>query len=216
MLSNETKEKVSEIIKLVNSKDTTYKSKSLELIEYLQNIEKKKETAETQLNAILLNFILENYTLTGFNFNLISKETLSAIERLLKKLYENVLPNAHDNFDLLKTGKEKINPLLIEACKTVYKQKQINFIRQFYKKLYYKNLQDYFPTKDIDKIIADEGWIKEKDLVIPTEKNASAEFNVGKEIEDIKYINDMNIQFNKLIKEHSHLVNFLNTNTENK
>ena len=212
MLSDETKEKVSEIIKLVNSKDTTYKSKSLELIEYLQNIEKKNETSETQLNAILLNFILENYTLTGFNFNLISKETMSAIEKLLKKIYENVLPNVYDNFDLIRTGKEKINPLLIEACKTIYKQKQINFIRQFYKKLYYKNLQDYFPTKDIDKIIADEGWIREKEFVIPTEKNASAEFNVGKEIEDIKYINDMNVQFNKLIKEHSHLVNFLNSN----
>ena len=208
---DETKEKLNEIIKLVNSKDTTYKSKSLELIEYLQNIDQKKETAETQLTAILLNFILENYTLTSFKFNLISKETMSFIGKLLKNIYESVLPNVHDNFDLIKTGKEKINPLLLEACKTIYKQKQINFIRQFYKKIYYKNLSDYFPIKDIDKIIADEGWIKDKDLVIPTEKSKPAEFNVGKEIEDIKYINDMNVQFNKLIKEHSHLVNFLNT-----
>ena len=211
MLMDETKEKVNEIIKLVNSKDTTYKSKSLELIEYLQNIEQKKETAETQLTAILLNFILENYTLTSFKFNLISKETMSLIGKLLKNIYESVLPNVHDNFDLIKTGKEKINPLLLEACKKIYKQKQINFIRQFYKKIYYKNLSDYFPIKDIDKIIADEGWIKDKELVIPTEKSMPAEFNVGKEIEDIKYINDMNVQFNKLIKEHSHLVNFLNT-----
>jgi len=211
MLMDETKEKLNEIIKLVNSKDTTYKSKSLELIEYLQNIDQKKETAETQLTAILLNFILENYTLTSFKFNLISKETMSFIGKLLKNIYESVLPNVHDNFDLIKTGKEKINPLLLEACKTIYKQKQINFIRQFYKKIYYKNLSDYFPIKDIDKIIADEGWIKDKDLVIPTEKSKPAEFNVGKEIEDIKYINDMNVQFNKLIKEHSHLVNFLNT-----
>ena len=60
MIMDETKEKINEIIKLVNSKDTTYKSKSLELIEYLQNIEQKKETAETQLTVILLNFILEN------------------------------------------------------------------------------------------------------------------------------------------------------------
>ena len=211
MLMDETKEKVNEIIKLVNSKDTTYKSKSLELIEYLQNIEQKKETAETQLTAILLNFILENYTLTNFKFNLISKETMSLIGKLLKNIYESVLPNVHDNFDLIKTGKERINPLLLEACKKIYKQKQINFIRQFYKKIYYKNLSDYFPIKDIDKIIADEGWIKDKELVIPTEKSMPAEFNVGKEIEDIKYINDMNVQFNKLIKEHSHLVNFLNT-----
>ena len=211
MLMDETKEKVNEIIKLVNSKDTTYKSKSLELIEYLQNIEQKKETAETQLTAILLNFILENYTLTSFKFNLISRETMSLIGKLLKNIYESVLPNVHDNFDLIKTGKERINPLLLEACKKIYKQKQINFIRQFYKKIYYKNLSDYFPIKDIDKIIADEGWIKDKELVIPTEKSMPAEFNVGKEIEDIKYINDMNVQFNKLIKEHSHLVNFLNT-----
>ncbi len=211
MIMDETKEKINEIIKLVNSKDTTYKSKSLELIEYLQNIEQKKETAETQLTAILLNFILENYTLTNFKFNLISKETMSLIGKLLKNIYESVLPNVHDNFDLIKTGKERINPLLLEACKKIYKQKQINFIRQFYKKIYYKNLSDYFPIKDIDKIIADEGWIKDKELVIPTEKSMPAEFNVGKEIEDIKYINDMNVQFNKLIKEHSHLVNFLNT-----
>ena len=49
------------------------------------------------------------------------------------------------------------------------------------------------------------------DYIIPNEKNAAPEFNVAKEIEDIKYVNDMNVQFNKLIKEHAHLVNFQNT-----
>ena len=209
MIVDQAKDKLNEIIKLVNSNDSSYKPKAIELIEYLQNI--KTETAETQLNAILLNFILEKYTLSGFNFNLISKETMSAIEKLLKKIYEDVLPSVYDLFDMVKTGKEKINPLILEACKNIYKRKQINFIRRFYQKIYYKNLKDYFPIQDIDKIIANEGWIKEKDYVIPTEKNAPPEFNVGKEIEDIKYINDINIQFNKLIKEHSHLVNFLNT-----
>jgi len=213
---DETNEKIKEIINLVKEKDSTYKSKALELIENLQNLEKKKETAETQLTVILLNFILENYSLAGFNFDLISKETMAAIEKLLKKLYETVLPNAYDNFDSIKTGKEKLNPLLLEACKKVYKQKQINFIRHFYQKIYYKNLKELFPTNETDKIISDEGWIKDKEFVIPTEKSALPEFNVGKEIEDIKYINDMNIQFNKLVKEHAHLVNFQNTKIENK
>ena len=208
---DDTNDKINEIINLIKDKDSKYKSKTLEVIETLQNLEKKKETAETQLTAILLNFILENYSLAGFNFNLVSKETMSSIEKLLKKLYESVLPNAYDNFDLINTKKEHINTLLLEACKNVYKQKQINFIRQFYHKIYYKNLKEYFQDKDIDKIIADEGWIKEKEFVIPTEKAAPPEFNVGKEIDDIKYINDMSVQFNKLIKEHAHLVNFQNT-----
>ena len=212
----ERNDKVNEIINLVKEKDSSYKSKTQELIEDLKNLEKKKETAETQLTAILLNFILENYTLAGFNFDLISKETMAAIEKLLKKLYETVLPNAYDNFDLIKTGKEKINPLLLETCQKTYKQKQINFIRQFYQKIYYKNLKEFFPINEIDKIISDEAWIKDKEFVIPTQKSASPEFNVGKEIEDIKYINDMNIQFNKLVKEHAHLVNFQNTKIENK
>ena len=207
---DDTNDKINEIIKLIKDKDSKYKSKTLEVIETLQNLEKKKETAETQLTAILLNFILENYSLAGFNFNLVSKETMSSIEKLLKKLYESVLPNAYDNFDLINTKKEHINTLLLEACKNVYKQKQINFIRQFYHKIYYKNLKEYFQDKDIDKIIADEGWIREKEFVIPTEKAAPPEFNVGKEIDDIKYINDMSVQFNKLIKEHAHLVNFQN------
>ena len=207
---DDTTDKINEIIKLIKDKDSKYKSKTLEVIETLQNLEKKKETAETQLTAILLNFILENYSLAGFNFNLVSKETMSSIEKLLKKLYESVLPNAYDNFDLINTKKEHINTLLLEACKNVYKQKQINFIRQFYNKIYYKNLKEYFQDKDIDKIIADEGWIKEKEFVIPTEKAVPPEFNVGKEIDDIKYINDMSVQFNKLIKEHAHLVNFQN------
>ena len=211
MEMNEVDGKINEVIRLVKDKDSRYISKSTELIEFLQNLEKKRQTGETQLIVILLNFILENYTLAGLNFELISKETLSAIEKLLKKLYESVLPNVYDSFDMIKTGKEKINPLILEACKTNYKQKQINFIRQFYQKIYYKNLQEYFPIKDIDKIISDEGWIRDKECVIPSEKNAPPEFNVGKEVEDIKYINDMNVQFNKLIKEHAHLVNFLNT-----
>ena len=201
--------KLTEIINLVNSKDFTYRSKSLELIQTLQNLEKKEETAETQLTAILLNFLLGNYNLYGFNFNLISKETKEAIQKLMKALYDNVLPNAYGLFDSIKTGKEKLNPLLLEACKKTYKQKQIDFIRRFYHKILYKNLKDFFPLNDIDKIIAEEGWIKEKEFIIPTEKNATPEFNVAKEIEDIKYINDMNIQFNKLIKEHEHLVTFL-------
>ena len=201
--------KLTEIINLVNSKDFTYKSKSLELSQTLQNLEKKEETAETQLTAILLNFLLGNYNLYGFNFNLISKETKEAIQKLMKALYDNVLPNAYGLFDSIKTGKEKLNPLLLEACKKTYKQKQVDFIRRFYHKILYKNLKDFFPLNDIDKIIAEEGWIKEKEFIIPTEKNATPEFNVAKEIEDIKYINDMNIQFNKLIKEHEHLVTFL-------
>ena len=209
-------ERVNEVINLINEKDSTYKFKASELIENLQSLEKKKETAETQLTAILLNFVLENYTLAGFNFDLISKETIGAIEKLLKRLYEEVLPNVYDSFDSIKTGKEKFNPLLLQACKNTYKQKQINFIRRFYQKIYYRNLKEYFPINDIDKIIANEGWIKEKDLVIPTEKSAPPEFNVGKEIEDIKYINDINVQFNKLVKEHAHLVNFQNSKMENK
>ena len=210
---DETKDKISEVIKLIKEKDFTYKTKASDLIETLQNLEKKKESAETQLTAILLNFILENYSLAGFNFDLISKETMSAIEKLLKKLYESVLPNVYDNFDAIKTGKEKFNYLLLDACKNTYKQKQINFIRQFYHKIYYKNLKEFFLINDIDKIIADEGWIREKEMVIPTEKAAPPEFNVGKEMDDIQYINDMNVQFNKLIKEHAHLVNFQNTKT---
>ena len=207
---DETKDKINEIIRLIKAKDSLYKDKASDLLESLQDLEKKKETADTQLTAILLNFILENYTLSNLTFNLISKESLAAIEKLLQKLYEGFLPNVYDLFDSIKTGKEKINPLLLEACKNVYKQKQINFIRQFYHKIYYKNLKEYFQDKDIDKIIADEGWIKEKEFVIPTEKAAPPEFNVGKEIDDIKYINDMSVQFNKLIKEHAHLVNFQN------
>ena len=108
---DETKDKISEVIKLIKEKDFTYKSKASDLIEHLQGLERKKETAETQLSAILLNFILENYSLAGFNFDLISKETMSAIEKLLKKLYESVLPNVYDNFDAIKTGKEKFNYL---------------------------------------------------------------------------------------------------------
>ena len=209
-------EKLSEIINLVNAKDFTYKSKALELIQTLQSTEKKNETAEIQLTAILLNFLTGTYNLYGFRFNLISKETKTAIEKLMNALYDNVLPNVYDLFDSIKTGKEKLNPLLLEACKKTYKQKQIDFIRRFYHKILSKNLKDFFPIGEIDKIVAEEGWIKEKEFVIPTEKNAIPEFNVAKEIEDIKYINEMNVQFNKLIKEHEHLVTFLNSNPTNK
>ena len=209
-------EKLSVIINLVNAKDFTYKSKALELIQTLQSTEKKNETAEIQLTAILLNFLIGTYNLYGFRFNLISKETKTAIEKLMKALYDNVLPNVYDLFDSIKTGKEKLNPLLLEACKKTYKQKQIDFIRRFYHKILSKNLKDFFPIGEIDKIVAEEGWIKEKEFVIPTEKNAIPEFNVAKEIEDIKYINEMNVQFNKLIKEHEHLVTFLNSNPTNK
>jgi hypothetical protein len=207
---DETKDKINEIIRLIKAKDSLYKDKASDLLESLQDLEKKKETADTQLTAILLNFILENYTLSNLTFNLISKESLAAIEKLLQKLYEGFLPNVYDLFDSIKTGKEKINPLLLEACKNVYKQKQINFIRQFYSRISMKNLKEFFPINEIDNIISQEGWIKEKDCVIPTDKSAPAEFNVGKEVEDIKYINDMNLQFNKLIKEHAHLVTFQN------
>ena len=208
-------EKVNEIVKLVKEKDSLYKLKSEELIESLQNMERKKESSETQLIVLLLNFLLENYSLLGLNYHLISKETMKAIEKLLKELYESVLPNVYSIFDSIKTGKEKLNPSLLEACKDIYRQKQINFIRQFYKKIHIKNFKEYFPENEVDKIISQEGWIKDKDYIIPTDKSAPPEFNIGKGIDDIKYINDINLQFNKLIKEHAHLVTFQN-NSDNK
>ena len=133
---------------------------------------------------------------------------MKAIEKLLKELYESVLPNVYSIFDSIKTGKEKLNPSLLEACKDIYRQKQINFIRQFYKKIHIKNFKEFFPENEVDKIIAQEGWIKDKDYIIPTD--APSDFNIGKGIDDIKYINDINLQFNKLIKEHAHLVTFQN------
>jgi hypothetical protein len=207
---DETKDKINEIIRLIKAKDSLYKDKASDLLESLKDLERKMETADTQLTAILLNFILENYTLSNLTFNLISKESMTAIEKLLQKIYEGFLPNVYDLFDSIKTGKEKVNPLVLDACKNIYKQKQINFIRQFYSRISMKNLREFFPINEIDNIISQEGWIKEKDCVIPTEKSAPPEFNVGKEVEDIKYINDMNVQFNKLIKEHAHLVTFQN------
>ena len=83
---DETKDKINEIIRLIKAKDSLYKDKASDLLESLQDLEKKKETADTQLTAILLNFILENYTLSNLTFNLISKESLAAIEKLLQKL----------------------------------------------------------------------------------------------------------------------------------
>jgi len=208
-------DKVNEIVKLVKEKDSLYKLKSEELIESLQNMERKTESSETQLTVLLLNFLLENYSLLGLNYHLISKETMKVIEKLLKELYESVLPNVYSIFDSIKTGKEKLNPSLLEACKDIYRQKQINFIRQFYKKIHIKNFKEFFPENEVDKIIAQEGWIKDKDYIIPTDKSKPPEFNVGKGIDDIKYINDINLQFNKLIKEHAHLVTFQN-NSNNK
>ena len=208
-------DKVNEIVKLVKEKDSLYKLKSEELIESLQNMERKTESSETQLTVLLLNFLLENYSLLGLNYHLISKETMKVIEKLLKELYESVLPNVYSIFDSIKTGKEKLNPSLLEACKDIYRQKQINFIRQFYKKIHIKNFKEFFPENEVDKIIAQEGWIKHKDYIIPTDKSKPPEFNVGKGIDDIKYINDINLQFNKLIKEHAHLVTFQN-NSNNK
>ena len=206
----ETKEKVDEILQLLKEKDSLYYPKCLELIDTLNNLEKKKITAETQLTSILLNFICGNYSLFGFNFDLINENTMKAIQNILQKIYENIYPNLSTDFDLIKTGKEKVNPLLIEYCKQNYKQKQIDFIRKFFSKINYNNLAQYFPVNEIDAIIANEGWVKEKGYVIPNNKNAPAEFNVEKEIEDVRFINSMNIQLNKLIKEHRNLVTYLN------
>ena len=206
----ELQEKVDEIIQLLKEKDSLYQPKCLELIDTLNNLEKKKITSETQLTSILLNFICGNYSLFGFNFDLIDENTMKAIQIILKKIYENTYPNLSTDFDLIKTGKEKINPLLIEYCKQTYKQKQIDFIRKFFSKINYNNLAQYFPKNEIDAIIVNEGWVRVKEYVIPNNKNAAAEFNVGKEIEDVRFINSMNIQLNKLIKEHRNLVTYLN------
>ena len=206
----EAKEKVDEILQLLKEKDALYHPKCLELIDTLNNLEKKKITAETQLTSILLNFICGNYSLFGFNFDLINENTMKAIQIILQKIYENIYPNLSTDFDLIKNGKEKIDPLLIEYCKQTYKQKQIDFIRKFFSKINYSNLAQYFPKNEIDAIIANEGWVREKGYVIPNNKNAPAEFNVGKEIEDVRFINSTNIQLNKLIKEHRNLVTYLN------
>ena len=210
----QTKDKLNEILSLLKDKDALYITKSLELIDIYNNLDENETTSETQLTSILLNFICGNYSLFGFNFDLISSETMKIIQTLLSKISSKVYPNVYGEFDSLLSGKEKINPFLIIYCKETYRKKQIEFIRQFFSKININSLSQYFPAKEIDGIISSQRWVKEKDYVIPNNITAADEFNVSKEIEDVRFINSTNIQLNKLIKEHSNLVNHLNKITK--
>lgn len=206
----QTKEKLDEILSLLKEKDPLYITKSQELIDLYANLEKKEITPETQLTAILLNFICGNYSLFGFNFNLISEETLKSLQAILSKISNKVYPDITTELSSLKNIKEKINPLIIQYVNETYRQKQIEFIRQFFSKINYNSLSQYFPSKEVDSIISNQKWVKEKDYVIPNNITEADEFNVAKEVEDVRFINSTNIQLNKLIKEHANLVNYLN------
>lgn len=208
------KEKLDEILSLLVEKDPLYITKSLELIDLYSNLDLKETTPETQLTAILLNFICGNYSLFGLNFNLLSSETKKTLQNILSKISSKVYPNIYAEFDSLKNTKEKINPSLIEYCKETYRKKQIDFIRQFFSKININSLSQYFPEKEVNGIINSQRWVKEKDYVIPNNITADDEFNVSKEVEDVRFINSTNIQLNKLIKEHANLVNYLNKNTK--
>ena len=200
---------IQEIITSTKNDDKIYINQCQELIDYLQNLPSDKETPEIQYLVILLNFCLGNYTLVGLSFNLLCKPTIEILGNIIRKYDISVMPNLYSEFDSLASTKEKVNSYIIEIIKKNYQERQIEFICKFYKKIFIKNLQDMFPPKDIDKIIAKMNWQKEKDKVIINEKNLSSEFSVDKNINDIKKLNENNIKLNELIKNHKKIIDQL-------
>lgn len=203
-------QRVIEICSLVKNKDALYKSKSKELIEDLKKMDPKSWTGESQLTAILLSFIIGEYSIRGLSSNKINLDTVKFLEIILNKINSSTFTDASSQFGSINGTIHKINPQLIEACKQTYLERQINFVSQFYSKITLKSLKDFFPEKDVDKIIHSQGWIKEKNYVVINDRKATADFDAAKQIQDIQYNRSMNIQLNALIKEHQNLVDYLN------
>jgi hypothetical protein len=173
------------------------------------------QTHEIQLYVVLLHFILNTFSLVFIKVNHIKQETKKEIDLIIKeynnKPYSN-LDQSVNEIKKLNTDIPLITPLL-NAFMLIYRKKQLIHISKFYSKIKLVTLSKILgnEVKLDDAFFSKYGWIKKDTYVVITKEieESNIKYDKGVIMENIAFIEQMNIQYEKLINKHKDIKTYV-------
>ena len=174
------------------------------------------QTHEIQLYVVLLHFILNTFSIVFIKANHIKQETKKEIDSIIReynnKPYSN-LDQSVNEIKKLNTDIPLITPLL-NAFMLIYRKKQLIHISKFYSKIKLVTLSNILgnEVKLDDAFFSKYGWIKKDTYVVITKEieETDIKYDKGVIMENIAFIEQMNIQYEKLINKHKDINTYVN------
>ena len=175
------------------------------------------QTHEIQLYIVLLHFILNTFSIVFIKVNHIKQETKKEINSIIRE-YNN---KPYSNIDCSVNAIKQLNndiPLishLLDVFMLIYRQKQLIHISKFYSKIKLVTLSNILGKEvNLDNAFFSKyGWIKKDDYVVITKEieESDIKYEKGVIMENIAFIEQMNIQYEKLINKHKDIKAYANT-----
>ena len=198
---------IQNVITLIQSNiNGNYSNQINSILNALQT--QQNQTHEIQLYVVLLQFILNTFSIVFIKVNHIKQETKKEIDLIIKeynnKPYSN-LDQSVNEIKKLNTDIPLITPLL-NAFMLIYRKKQLIHISKFYSKIKLVTLSNILgnEVKLDDAFFSKYGWIKKDTYVVITKEieESDIKYDKGVIMENIAFIEQMNIQYEKLINKH--------------
>ena len=190
---------IENLLTLIKNKNQQFKVLANDLLDKIYEEQKNKEN---QYAMVLLNFILNNYSLREIQTNCL-KDDLDKFKRIVQLTSTTPYPNITQYLLSLKMKKPLIDSL-VDGVILTYKEYQIEYISKFYSKITKQNLEQILGKETVtEEFLKSKGWKAVQNYVLIENKSKEENMNVARAMNTIQFIGEMNTQLTKIIKANS-------------
>lgn len=190
---------IENLLTLIKNKNQQFKVLANDLLDKIYEEQKNKEN---QYAMVLLNFILNNYSLREIQTNCL-KDDLDKFKKIVQLTSTTPYPNITQYLLSLKMKKPLIDSL-VDGVILTYKEYQIEYISKFYSKITKQNLEQILGKETVtEEFLKSKGWKAVQNYVLIENKSKEENMNVARAMNTIQFIGEMNTQLTKIIKANS-------------
>ena len=190
---------IENLLTLIKNKNQQFKVLANDLLDKIYEEQKNKDN---QYAMVLLNFILNNYSLREIQTNCL-KDDLDKFKRIVQLTSTTPYPNITSYLLSLKMKKPLIDSL-VDGVILTYKEYQIEYISKFYSKITKQNLEQILGKETVtEEFLKSKGWKAVQNYVLIENKSKEENMNVARAMNTIQFIGEMNTQLTKIIKANS-------------
>ena len=190
---------IENLLTLIKNKNQQFKVLANDLLDKIYEEQKNKDN---QYAMVLLNFILNNYSLREIQTNCL-KDDLDKFKKIVQLTSTTPYPNITSYLLSLKMKKPLIDSL-VDGVILTYKEYQIEYISKFYSKITKQNLEQILGKETVtEEFLKSKGWKAVQNYVLIENKSKEENMNVARAMNTIQFIGEMNTQLTKIIKANS-------------
>jgi hypothetical protein len=190
---------IENLLNLIKNKNQQFKVLANDLLDKIYEEQKNKDN---QYAMVLLNFILNNYSLREIQTNCL-KDDLDKFKRIVQLTSTTPYPNITQYLLSLKMKKPLIDSL-VDGVILTYKEYQIEYISKFYSKITKQNLEQILGKETVtEEFLKSKNWKPVQNYVLIENNSKEENMNVARAMNTIQFIGEMNTQLTKIIKANS-------------